>query len=106
MSRWTNKREEVSRISEVAQKLSGNMIVLIELESGESIEGVLRSLSMGNNASTALNDGRWLYYGNFDLQTLDGQLHNIDMIAVRSIINIWSEKSSEYEKAGLIQIIR
>lgn len=104
MSKWASTPQEIGRISEAAKKLIGFSLVLIILESGEKIEGVIRNLSTGNNASTVRTDGRWLYYGNFDLETLEGQSINIDMISVRSVVNIWAEKSSVYAKAGLINI--
>jgi hypothetical protein len=104
MSKWTNVPQEIARIAEVSSALIGHPIVMVTLDTGERVDGVVRRLSTGNNAASALKDGRWLYYGNFDLETLDGRLLNIDMVAVSLVVDVWTEKAASYERAGLINI--
>jgi phosphate starvation-inducible protein PhoH len=106
MSKWTNEPYELKRISDISAQIIGMAIVGINLESGMVLEGAIRNINMGNNASSALRDGHWLYYGNFDIDMLDGQRVNIDMCSVKSVINLWEQKSKIYEGAGIIQIIK
>ena len=105
MSRWTNKPYEIQKISELSRQLAGSVIVHVVLENGISIEGAIRNIQIGNNASSIRIDGGWNYYGNFDIEALDNQLFNIDFCDVKSITNMWNERKEQYEKAGLIQII-
>jgi hypothetical protein len=106
MSKWTYDPHELKRISDVSTQIIGKAIVEISLDSGVVLEGAIRNISMGNNASSVLRDGHWLYYGNFDIEMLDGQRVNIDMCSVKSIRNLWQQKSKIYEDAGMIQIVR
>lgn len=106
MSKWTSDPKDLKKIEDCSRQIMMVAIVEATLESGHVVEGAVRNINMGNNAATALRDGRWLYYGNFDLETLDGQRINIDMCDVKSIQNMWTQKSSAYEKAGLIKIVR
>lgn len=105
MSKWTNDPTELKRISEISQKIVGMAIVEVTLDSGQTLEGVIRNLSMGNNASTALKDGRWLYYGNFDIETIEGRRFNLDMCNVKHVVNVWQQRKKAYEYAGLISIV-
>lgn len=106
MSIWTSDFQEISHMSEISSQLAKASLILVTLESGDQIEGVVRGQSTGNNASSLKRDGRCLYFGNFDLETLEGKFFNIDMIAVKSIANVWAKRSADYEKAGLISIIK
>ena len=106
MNKLTNNPAELKKISEFASTVSGTAIVEVTLESGAVVEGAVRSLSTGNNASSALRDGHWLYYGNFDIETLGGQRLRIDMCDVKAVRNMWEQRNAAYEEAGLIQIIR
>lgn len=105
MSKWTNNPHELKRISDISTQIVGMAIVEVTLESGMVLEGAIRNVSMGNNASSAVRDGHWLYYGNFDIDMLDGQRINIDMCSVKSIRNMWQQRSKTYADAGIIQII-
>lgn len=106
MSRWTNNPSELKKISEFSQQISGVAIVEVTMESGNVVEGAVRKLSTGNNASSALRDGNWLYYGNFDIEMLSGERINIDMCDVKSVVNMWKLRNKIYEDAGLIKIVR
>ncbi len=106
MSKLTNDPHELKRISDISTQVVGIAIAEVTLDSGMVLEGAIRNISMGNNASSAMRDGHWLYYGNFDIEMLDGQRVNIDMCSVKTIKNMWQEKSKTYEDAGIIQIVR
>ena len=105
MSKWTDNPREFKKISDISTQVVGMAIVEVTLESGMILEGAIRNISMGNNASSALRDGHWLYYGNFDIEMLDGQRINIDMCDVKSVRNLWQQKSKIYEDVGIIKII-
>lgn len=103
MSKWTNDPLEVNTISEISQSLLGALIVQVALKSGDVIEGIQRNMQIGNNASAALQGATWLYYGNFDIETLQGRRFNIDMCEVLSVQNVWADRIDAYRKAGLIK---
>lgn len=102
MSRWTNKADELERLSNIGKELVGISIVRVTSLSGNNLEGVVRRMSVGNNASTVAQDRTWLYYGNFDLQTIEGKIFTIDMLDVSTVKNVWKERVEEYRRAGLI----
>jgi hypothetical protein len=105
MSKWTNDYNEIKRIRDVSMQIVGIAIVEVTLDSEIVLEGAIRSINTGNNASSALHDGNWLYYGNFDIEMLDGQRVNIDMCSIKSVRDLWQQKSKTYEDAGIIKIL-
>lgn len=102
MGKWTSDPAEIKKISKFSQQLSGLSIVKVTLDDGTAIEGVRRTLTVGNNGGAG---GGWAYYGNFDIETHSRRLLNIDLCDVTTINDLWSSKSKEYEEAGLVEIV-
>jgi hypothetical protein len=75
-------------------------IVLVKLESGATVEGVLRRMNVGNHAG----EGGWRYYGECELEDKNKQRWVIDYLDVESVANVWNSRSQEYERLGLIKI--
>lgn len=99
-SKMTNNPQELEKIANLTKQVLFIGIIEATLYSGAVLEGVFRTVNTGNNASSVSDDGQWLYYGNFDIETLDRQLINIDMCDVKSIRDVTSQKKESYISAG------
>jgi hypothetical protein len=55
-------------------------IVSMRLSDGSSIEGVIRRMNFGNNAGR----GGWRYYGEYELESIDGARWVIDVLDIES----------------------
>jgi len=103
MPRWTQTRQDQEQITRIGRDMPIGMIVYITLIDGRSFEGVLRRINAGNNAG----EGGWQYYEECEIESLDGKRWIIDYLDIQSVIGAWTdERAAEYEKAGLITILK
>ncbi|MCC8988783.1 MAG: hypothetical protein LM523_13920 [Candidatus Contendobacter sp.] len=75
---------------------------LHKLKDGTAVEGVLRRTNCGNNAG----QGSWKYYGECEIEDPNKQRWVIDYLDIESVSNLWKARSAEYERLGLITIIK
>jgi len=71
------------------------------LTDGSTIEGVIRRMSFGNNAGR----GGWRYYGEYELESIDGNRWVVDVLDIESARDVWQSRSTAYEAEGLITIV-
>jgi hypothetical protein len=70
----------------------------MRLSDGSSIEGVIRRMNFGNNAGR----GGWRYYGEYELESIDGARWVIDVLDIESACDM--EKAATQtmrQRAGL-----
>ena len=101
MPRWTNNDREAIALTDLINDSPLHGIVVVKLNDGGSIEGVINSIRAGNNAG---EDG-WRYYGSMVLTDVHGNQHEIDLLDVDKMINVTEERRDDYEKAGHFQSI-
>lgn len=101
MPRFTRTIQDQKHLSTIAQTIQPFGIIEITLIDGQVFEGVIRRSSLGNNAGK----GGWQYYGEVEIETLQGQRVVIDYLDIQSTKDVWSSKSKNYEDAGLISIM-
>jgi hypothetical protein len=102
MPRFTDTYQDVKHLSEIGQQMPVGGIVEITLINGDTIEGVYRGGSVGNNAGAA---GSWRYYGEATIETKSREQITVDYLDIRSVRLVWAQKAKEYEALGLIKIV-
>ncbi|MFZ2307549.1 MAG: hypothetical protein WAW73_07280 [Rhodoferax sp.] len=103
MARWTETADDARRIARVVREMPLSGIVSVTLLNGTRIDGVLRKVSVGNNAG----EGGWRYYGECEVETKDRKVFAIDFIDVELAIDAWNATTvAEYERLGLISIVK
>lgn len=102
MARWTANHADVMRLAKISEQMPIGGIALIKLRNGDSVEGVLRRINIGNNGG----QGGWLYYGECEIETPDRQRWVLDYLDIESVTNFWDARHAEYERLGLITIVR
>jgi hypothetical protein len=102
MARWTETHADVIHMATVPKEIPISGIVSMHLKDGSTIEGVIRRMSFGNNAGR----GGWRYYGEYELETIDGRRWVVDVLDIESAHDVWQHRHADYEAAGLITIIR
>lgn len=69
---------------------------------GLTLEGVLRNISVGNNAG----QGGWQYYGECQIDDKAGTRHILDYLDIDDVIALNDTHTlDQYERLGLIQIV-
>lgn len=102
MARWTETHADLVRIASAPKEISVAGIVSMHLSDGKIIEGVIRRINFGNNAGR----GGWRYYGEYELENINGSRWVVDVLDIVSAHNVWENRHADYEAAGLITIIR
>lgn len=102
MARWTETHADLVRISALTKDMPVAGIVSMRLSGGSTIEGVIRRMSFGNNAGR----GGWSYYGEYELESIDGTRWVVDVLDVESAHDVWQSRHADYEAAGRITIVR
>jgi len=102
MARWTETHADLVRISNAGKDIPISGIILMTLDDGSVIEGVIRRVNFGNNAGR----GGWRYYGEYEIESIDGNRWVVDVLDIKSAQNIWQSRFADYEAAGLITIVR
>ena len=102
MARWTETHADLVRIASALKEIPVSGIVSMRLSDGSSIEGVIRLMNFGNNAGR----GGWRYYGEYELESIDGARWVIDVLDIESACDMWKSRHADYEAAGRINIIR
>ncbi len=103
MPRWTETISDQKHLTRMIHEMPIRMIVNITLKDGRILEGVLRRINVGNNAG----EGGWQYYGECEIETLDQKRWIIDYLDIKFVKDAWTDdKAAEYEKAGLITILK
>ena len=102
MARWTSNRSDEAHLVEISKQMPIGGIVLINLHDGMSIEGVVRRINVGNNGG----QGGWHYYGGCEIEGADSRSTVVDYLDIDSVIDVWSTRSAEYERLGLITIVK
>jgi hypothetical protein len=102
MARWTDSIADQKQLASVSQQMPVGGIVRIVMVDGTVVEGVLRRMSVGNNAG----QGGWRYYGECEIETKNHRRWVVDYLDVKSAANAWSDATAkEYEQLGLISIV-
>lgn len=101
MARWTETHSDLVRIATAQKEIPISGIVSMRLTDGSTIEGVIRRMNFGNNAGR----GGWRYYGEYELESIDGNRWVVDVLDIESALNVWQNRSTAYEAAGLITIV-
>lgn len=102
MARWTETRSDVIHMATVPKEIPISGIVSMHLKDGSTIEGVIRRINFGNNGG---RDG-WRYYGEYELETIDGHLWVIDALDIESAHDVWQSRHAAYESTGRITIVK
>lgn len=102
MARWTETHADLVRIASAPKEIPVAGIVSIRLSDGSTIEGVIRRVNFGNNAGR----GGWRYYGEYELESIDGSRWVVDVLDIELAHNVWESRHADYEAAGRITIIR
>lgn len=103
MARWTQSFADQKKIATVSQQMPVGGIVKIVLVDGTTVEGVLRSMHVGNNAGR----NGWQYYGECEIETKDRSRWVVDYLDVKLAASAWSDSTAaEYERLGLITIVK
>ena len=102
MARWTETHADLVRIAAAPKEIPISGIVSMRLSDGSSIEGVIRRMNFGNNAGR----GGWRYYGEYELESIDGTRWVIDVLDIESAHDVWESRHADYEAAGRITIVR
>lgn len=102
MARWTETHADLVHIASALKEIPISGIVSMRLSDGSSIEGVIRRMNFGNNAGR----GGWRYYGEYELESIDGARWVIDVLDIESACEVWESRHADYEAAGRISIIR
>ena len=111
MARWATTPSEIRQIATVSEMLKDfQMIIRVHPLGGfRPIDGVLRSMNMGNNGGQTVGSwdrrGPWHYYGEVTIETITAQTMTIDFLDIASIQNIWDESVDDFERAGIIQVV-
>lgn len=101
MPTLTNQRDEVKRIATFLPQIIMAYLAKVELVNGRIIIGVVRSTTGGNRTENR----QTYYYGGATLETLEGEIVNIDVREVQGVERVWDEQKEAFEKAGLITIV-
>ena len=101
MARWTETHADMVRIAAAPREIPMFGIVSMHLSDGSSIEGVIRRINFGNNAGR----GGWRYYGEYELESIDGTRWVIDVLDIESAHSVWESRHADYEAAGRISIV-
>lgn len=102
MARWTETHADMVHMATVPREVPISGIVSMRLKDGSTVEGVIRRVNFGNNAGR----GGWRYYGEYELETIDGKRWVVDVLDVESARDEWQGRHAAYEAAGLITIIK
>jgi hypothetical protein len=102
MARWTETHADVIHMATVSKEIPISGIVFMRLKDGSTIEGVIRRINFGNNAD---RDG-WRYYGEYELETIDGHRRVIDALDIESAHDVWQSRHAAYEETGRITIVK
>lgn len=100
MARWTSTHADVIHMATVPREIPIAGIVEMRLKSGETIEGIIRRVSFGNNAG----QGGWQYYGEYEIETISKQRFVIDVLDIESARAVPESRCADYEAQGLITI--
>lgn len=101
MARFTQNDNEIRHLVEIERSAPLFGIVRITLVNGSVIEGVIRGASSGNNFQSGMLRPT-AYKTERTIQSLDGTLHVVDTLDVKSIADIWEQKKQAYADAGII----
>ena len=102
MARWTETHADLVRIANAPKDIPVSGIVSMHLSDGSHIEGVIRRMNFGNNAGR----GGWRYYGEYELESIDGTRWVVDVLDIESARDVWETRHADYEAAGRITIVR
>lgn len=105
MARLTRSPAEVYHLIEVHKQIPPWGIVELNLESGQTIEGLIMRSSSGNNAGSGGTPWPTSYYAEVTVQSVDGRTWLIDYLDVKSARDVSSSRIGDFEKAGLVRIV-
>ncbi|WP_157982611.1 hypothetical protein [Simplicispira lacusdiani] len=101
MARWTETHADMVHMATIQKEFPIFGIVSVALKNGSTIEGVIRRVNFGNNAGR----GGWRYYGEYELETIEGNRWVIDILDIDSAHDVWQSRHTAYQAAGLITIL-
>lgn len=102
MARFTRTIAEQQNLARISTQMPVGGIVRIVLASGLTLEGVLRSISCGNNAG----QGGWKYYGECQIEDKTGTRHTLDYLDIDDVIALNDAHTlDQYERLGLIRVV-
>lgn len=102
MARWTETHADLERVAAATKDIPVSGIVCMRLSDGSTIEGVIRRINFGNNAGR----GGWRYYGEYELENIDGTRWVVDVLDIESANDVWQSRHADYEAAGRITVVR
>lgn len=102
MARFTASHAELVHLASIQKELPIAGIMEAKLIDGRTFEGVIRRASFGNNAGEG---GIWRYYGEYEIQGIDGQHWVIDVLDISSANSAPPTRLDAYVAAGIIKIV-
>lgn len=83
MHRWATTEEEIRHLTEIRHSIEFGLI-RVRMADGRIWAGVVTGSNGGNNASEAIQTGRWKYFGTVTVLATDGNEVIIDLMDVAS----------------------
>jgi len=105
MARFTNTNAEVHHLVKIQDQMPLWGIVELELQDGQTIEGVIIRSSIGNNAGSAGNSWPTSYYAEVAVKSLDGRTWLIDFLDVKRARDVTAHLMPDFEKVGLVRVV-